>query len=93
MWSNDGRELYYMNGQSLMATAVRVEDTKIIAGVPTVLFSGPFDTTQDNNYDVSADGHFIMVEAAPEATLHALQVVLNWSADLKRLVSAKNIVN
>jgi hypothetical protein len=58
-----------------------------------VLFSGPFDTTQDNNYDVSADGHFIMVEAAPEATLHALQVVLNWSADLKRLVSAKNLVN
>jgi len=93
MWSNDGRELYYMDGQSLMATAVRVEDTKIIAGVPTVLFSGPFDTTQDNNYDVSADGHFIMVEAAPEATLHALQVVLNWSSDLKRLVSAKNIVN
>jgi hypothetical protein len=93
LWSHGGRALFYMNGASLMAVAVRSDGTKIVAGMPTALFSGPFDTTQDNNYDISADdSHFLMVEAAPEATMRALQVVLNWSLELDRLVSGKIVV-
>jgi hypothetical protein len=66
VWAHDGREIFYMNGPNLMTAAVRVDGTKFIAGTPAVLFSGPFDTIQDNNYDVSPDGsHFIMVEARP----------------------------
>jgi Tol biopolymer transport system component len=93
-WSNDGRQLFYMNGQNLMAAAVRADATKITAGTPSALFNGPFDTTQDNNYDISPDGsRFLMVEASPEGAMRALQVVLNWSLELERLVSGKNIVN
>jgi serine/threonine protein kinase/Tol biopolymer transport system component len=90
IWSHDGRELYYMNGQDLIAVDMGAEETRLIAGTPRALFSGPFDTTQDNNYDVYPDAsHFIMVEAAPDATLRALQVVLNWSAELKQRVPTR----
>jgi len=56
-----------------------------------VLFSGPFDTTQDNNYDVSPDGtHFVMIEPDPEELLHGLHVVLDWSSELERALRAKS---
>ena len=39
-----------------------------------------------NDYDVSADGRFLMVRLDPDATADHLQVVLNWHEELKRLV-------
>ena len=84
-WSRDGRELFYMNGASLMSVPVDISARSFVAGTPVTLFTGPFDTTQDNNYDVFPDGqHFVMVEADPDARPTRLQVVLNWSEELKR---------
>ena len=84
LWSRDGGELFYVNGQDLVAVTMRPDGPNLIPGVPSVLFSGPFDTTQDNNYDVSPDGtHFIMIEPDPEELLHGLHVVLNWSSELE----------
>jgi len=85
LWSRDGREPFYMNGAALMAVAVDVRGGSFAAGTPVALFSGPFDTTQDPNYDVFPDGqHFVMVEADPDSRPTRLQVVLNWSEELKR---------
>jgi hypothetical protein len=33
-----------------------------------------------------------MIEAAPEATMRSLQVVINWSSELGRLIGSKNTV-
>ena len=84
-WSRDGRELFYLTGASVVSVAVDTSAESFVAGAPVTLFTGPFDTTQDNNYDVFPDGtHFVMVEADPDARPTRLQVVLNWSEELKR---------
>ena len=42
---------------------------------------------QSGQFDISRDGtYFIMVEADPDASPTQLQVVLNWTEELKRLV-------
>ena len=89
VWSRDGRELFYTNGASLMAVSVDGRGSSLLAGTPARLFDGPFDTTQDDNYDVFPDGMtFVMVEADPDARPTRLQVILNWSQELSQLASA-----
>jgi hypothetical protein len=86
-YPDDGRELFYMNGPGLMAVPVEAEAAAFVAGTPALLFTGPFDTTQDNNYDIAPDGaSFVMVEANPDTRPTRLHLVLNWSEELKRLV-------
>ncbi len=87
VWSPDGRELFFMNGTAMMSVDVETRGPGFLAGKPQFLFDGPFDTTQDLNFDISPDGtHFVMVEADPDAKPTRLQIVLNWSAELNRLV-------
>jgi hypothetical protein len=39
------------------------------------------------NFDISPDGtHFVMVESDPDARPTRVNVVLNWTEELKRLV-------
>jgi serine/threonine-protein kinase len=91
-WSHDGRELFFMNGPNLIAAPVTVQRGVFgTSTTPSVLFSGPFDTTQDNNYDVMPDGSgFIMVEGAPTSTLRGLQVVLHWADEIQRSFSSRS---
>jgi Tol biopolymer transport system component len=90
VWSPNGRELFYMTGATLMAVPVGSRGAEFAAGAPAALFSGPFDTTQNKNFDVFPDGSgFVMVEADPDARPTRLQVVLNWTEELKRLVPTK----
>jgi Tol biopolymer transport system component len=85
VWSRDGRELFYTSGASLMAVSVDGRGSSFVAGTPARLFDGPFDTTQDDNYDVFPDGMtFVMVEADPAARPTRLQVILNWSEELSQ---------
>jgi serine/threonine-protein kinase len=85
-WSPDGRELFYMDGSTVLAVPVEAEGASFATGAPTALFSGPFDATQDSNFDVSPDGSsFVMVEADPDTRPNRLQVVLHWAEELKRL--------
>ena len=68
---------------------VDVRGSSFVAGTPARLFDGPFDTTQDDNYDVFPDGTaFVMVEADPDTRPTRLHVVLNWLEELKRLAAA-----
>jgi Tol biopolymer transport system component len=57
VWSRDGRELFVLRGDSVMAVDV---DTRGVfrSGVPRELFSGPYDlrTPPVRNYDVAPDG-------------------------------------
>jgi Tol biopolymer transport system component len=76
-WSADGRELLYRRGSRIMAVAVRTVPMFETAGEPRELFSGPYDFTQDDNWDVAPDGRFVMVKGDPDVTGRFL-VVLNW---------------
>jgi serine/threonine-protein kinase len=85
IWAPSGRELFFMNGTALMSASVETKGTAFAAGRPEMLFSGPFDVTQDMNFDVAPDGaHFVMVEADPDAQPSRINVVFNWGRELQR---------
>ena len=87
IWARSGRELFFTNGTALMAVSVEPRGDGLVLGAPAQLFSGPFDTTQDRNFDVFPDGqHFVMVEADQNAAPTNLNVVVNWAEELRRTV-------
>jgi serine/threonine-protein kinase len=79
-WSRDGAELYYRNGQAIMAVSVHTRPP--FSAKPQQLFSGGFDFLQDDNWDVGPDGRFLMVRSDPNAGTQFL-VVLNWFDELR----------
>jgi Tol biopolymer transport system component len=93
-WARSGRELFYRNGDKMMAVEIETKPA-FRAGRPTVLFEGRYDTSPIGlqpgiSYDVSPDGkRFLMIKPAgeqPAAT--QLQVVQDWFEELKRRVPA-----
>ena len=86
VWSRDGREIFYRDGDRMMVVPLQIEPT-FRPGAPRMLFEAPFASNPGGypNYDVSLDGtRFIMIET--DATeLNEIHVVLNWSEELKRL--------
>ena len=84
VWSADGRELFYRSGNTMMVVTVDT-GASFTAGTPEVLFSGAYNNI-NNDYDVAADGRFLMVRPDPNATADRLQVVLNWVEELKARV-------
>jgi hypothetical protein len=90
-WSLDGRELYYLQGNAMMAVAVETEG-EFSFEAPQLLFAGPFVVAPNPlvaSYDVARDGRFVMVEppgASAAATPASIVVVQNWAEELKRLV-------
>jgi len=92
VWARDGRELFYRNGDKVMVTAVETQPV-FAASKPKLLFEGHYDPgilAFERDYDVSPDGQrFLMVKASDqESVATQLNVVLNWSDELRRLVPA-----
>lgn len=91
-WSHDGRELFYRNGDKLMAVPIASGQTSS-AGAPHVLFEGryKFSGTGATPYGLSPDGRrFLMIpQVQPERPADRLDVVLNWFTELKQLASAR----
>ena len=90
VWARKGRELFYLNGNKMMAVDITLSPV-LRAATPRVLFEGRFSRGAMRNYDVTADGQrFVMVKsggAAPPVT--QLNVVLNWLGDVRRRAAAK----
>ena len=86
VWSRDGTEIFYRDGDRMMVVPLQIEPT-FRPGAPRMLFETPFSSNPGGypNYDVSLDGsRFIMIET--DATeLNEIHVVLNWAEELKRL--------
>ena len=90
MWNPNGRELFYRNGDKLMAVEISTQPG-FSAGKPRVLFEGKYQptTTTPPNYDVSPDGQRFLMLKPVEQTQAAptqINVVLNWFEELKRKV-------
>jgi dipeptidyl aminopeptidase/acylaminoacyl peptidase len=89
VWARNGRELFYRDGDKMMATAVETRPV-FAAAKPRVLFEGHYETGVfpfESDYDVSPDGQrFLMIKASEqESGATQLNVVLNWSDELRRL--------
>jgi serine/threonine-protein kinase len=90
VWNRNGRELFYRNGDKMMAVDIATQPSFTV-GKPRVLFEGRYVPPPGTspNYDVSPDGqHFLMIKPseAGEAAPAQINVVLNWFEELKRLV-------
>jgi serine/threonine-protein kinase len=86
LWNPNGREIFYRNGDKMMAVAVTTSpDVRL--SPPHLLFEGRYAFGSGitiANYDVTHDGQrFIMVK--DEAGAARLNVVLNWFDDLARV--------
>jgi eukaryotic-like serine/threonine-protein kinase len=90
LWNRNGQELFFRSGNKMMAVQITTEPN-FAFGSPRMLFdtsqymppTGPYSYPFPN-YDVSPDGQrFLMItkESRPQ-----LNVVLNWSEELKRHV-------
>ena len=89
MWARNGRELFYRNGDKMMVMAVETQPV-FAASKPKLLFEAHYETSYnvfERDYDVSPDGQrFLMTKASePESAATQLNVVLNWSDELRRL--------
>jgi hypothetical protein len=81
-WRADGKELYYLSGNKLMAVPVKTDSTNWEVGVPRVLFEARFvsSTGRRNRYVAAADGRFL-VNTLPEHAQtegSSLSVLVNW---------------
>ncbi len=88
VWAPDGSELFYRDGESLMAVPIRTEPS-FQAGYPRVLFSDNYSVRLGRMYDVAPDGRgFLMIKPVATDGLAGSQVVLvqNWFEELERLV-------
>jgi hypothetical protein len=79
-WSRDGREIFYRQGDVMMA--VRFEQgERARVSAPTPLFAGRYTgTAGDVSFDVAPDGRFLMVKSDPASELRHLSIVHNWFA-------------
>ena len=81
-WRSDGKELYCVEGQTLVAVDVNLEK-ELSFGAPQQLFSDPsfLDNPVFRRYDVAPDGkRFAVISYSPEAVASpgVIRVVENW---------------
>jgi serine/threonine-protein kinase len=90
VWAPDGRTLFYRQGLRVLAVTL-ADGTPATASQPRPLFEGPYQagTFGHPNYDVAADGRFVMVEPLDEPTPTLVNVVLNWFTQLESLVPTR----
>ena len=88
LWSPDGRELFYRNGDEMMVVPVETDPT-FRAGDPEVLFEQQYYLYRARRtYDLAPDGQrFLMVkEGATSDAATQIILVQNWFEELRRLV-------
>jgi Tol biopolymer transport system component len=87
-WSRDGRELFYLKPDGTMvAVAVQATATSWAPGRATDLFRGRYmirDATLGRQYDVAADGRFLMLKEQRSTDRAHFVVVQNWTRELER---------
>lgn len=88
LWSRDGRELFYNQGDFLVVVPVESTDSALKTGPPKVLFEVPYAGLDRGGmgYDVSPDGErFVMLQLKEGSSSH-INVVVNWTEEFERLV-------
>jgi eukaryotic-like serine/threonine-protein kinase len=95
LWNRNGRELFYRNGNKMMAMEITTKPS-FSPGTPKMLFEGQYQTLptiSTPNYDASPDGQrFLMLKPTgqEQAATTQINVVLNWFEELKQKVPVGN---
>ena len=84
MWARDGRELFYREGDKMMAVRVTSSGANLQAARPLTLFDGRFakGSIDAANYDVTPDGQrFLMVQSDQQSSESTMfHVLTHWVA-------------
>ena len=84
-WAPDGRELFYLSGNRMMAVDIETEPDFIV-GTPRVLFEAPFPVSPE--FDITPDGQRFLMVRIGERQADQINVVVNWFEELKERVPA-----
>ena len=92
MWTQDGRELVYRDGNKVMAVSIDLATGA--TGAPRLLFEGPYPDnpgwTRPRSYDVTPNGErFLLTKLSGEQHEPRIVVVLNWQEELKQRVPTR----
>jgi len=83
-WRDDGQELFYLEGNNMMAVEVQPSRTPFEAGVPRKLFEAPLvSEIRRNRYLVSRDGQKFLLLTPAARDSRPISVILNWTAALR----------
>jgi len=89
LWSRDGTELFYRNGDKMMAATIKTEPVFEISNIEE-LFERRFLSRIDyRSYDVTREGKFLMIQEPQEPTRLGINVVLNWFEELRQIAPAE----
>jgi len=89
LWARNGRELFYRNGDRVMAVTV-TSDATFSATKPRLLFEAKAISYSVLSYDVTPDGDFLMIEPGESDTRPSqISVVLNWLQEVRQRTSGK----
>jgi serine/threonine-protein kinase len=88
VWSKSSGEIFYRNGDAVMAAAITA-GPEFSSATPRTLFRGDYEEPArpdwPRNYDVTPDGkQFLMIKPDPEGQPIQLHVVFHWFEELKR---------
>ena len=90
LWSRDGRELFFIRENTLMAVPIETRPA-FAAGRPVRLFEGSYHFPLDRilGFDVAPDGRsFAMVAMSDSDQRPVVNVVLNWFEEVRGAVEA-----
>ncbi len=100
LWSRDGREILYRNGDEVIAVSVKMSPT-LIFETPRTLFQGTYVSRVNSagswdfeTWDISPDGkRFLMIKESgaggAEGVPRKINIVVNWLEELKQRVPVK----
>jgi serine/threonine protein kinase len=84
-WRRDGKELYFtVRDRKLMAAEVKTNSGSVEIGVPTLLFETQLSNLGRNRYVVTGNGQKFLVSARLDETVVPINVVLNWTSEIKK---------
>jgi len=91
LWSRDGRELFYLEGESrtfLMSVAIGPSESSLNVGERSRIMAWLYDRPYDGRtYDVSLDGQrFLAIKENPGTADDWIVVVQNWFEELRERV-------
>jgi serine/threonine-protein kinase len=86
IWAKDSNELYYRNGDKIMAVSLDTEsELKVLDS--KILFQGNYLFCLNcQTYDIAPDGRFLMLQDPIKPATPRINVILNWAEQLKHLV-------
>ena len=83
-WSRDGSEIFYVEGDTLIAVKVATNRGFSVEASERLFRSDYFQNSDSHVYDVSADGQrFVIPDAAQGSEPPRIRVVLNWFEEFR----------